>query len=62
MNLIELLNRARRMPLDERYACLMSARGQFKPRSIDHGHLQREISLVLHKRIRRDNKARKSAA
>lgn len=60
MNLIALLDRTRRLPLDQRYAELIKARSHFKPRSIDCGHLQREIDRVMFKRLRRDN--RKKAA
>ena len=56
MNLIALLNRTRRLSLDKRYAELVSAKPQFKPRSIDMGHLLREIELVQFKRLRKENR------
>lgn len=54
MNLIALFNRARRLPLDERYALLISAKRHYRPRSIDMQHLLHEISRVQFKRLRRD--------
>lgn len=54
MNLIALLDRARRLPLDGRYAMLMAAKSHFKPRSIDMKHLLTEIERVQFKRLRRD--------
>jgi hypothetical protein len=60
MNLIALLDRSRRLPLDARYAALLEAKKHFKPRSIDAEHLQREIKRVQFRRLRRD--LRKTAA
>jgi hypothetical protein len=60
MNLIALLDRARRLPLDQRYAALMDAKRHFKPRSINMQHLVDEIERVQFKRLRRD--VRKVAA
>jgi hypothetical protein len=59
MTLLEIITRSRRMPLDERYAFLLQAKGRFKPRSIDMKHLLREIEHVQFRRIRRD--ARRAA-
>ena len=54
MNLIAIINRARRLSLDARYAMLLEARKHFKPRSIDMKHLQRQIEHVQLRRLRRD--------
>lgn len=54
MNLILLLNRAKRLNLDGRYAMLIDAKRHFKPRSIDMAHLLREIEHVQMRRLRRD--------
>ena len=54
MNLIAILNRTRRLPLDERYAELVSAKTHFKPRSVDMAHLLYEIERVQFRRIRRE--------
>lgn len=60
MNLIAILDRSRRLPLDARYAALLEAKRHFKLRSIDYQHLQREIERVQFRRLRRD--VRKSVA
>ena len=60
MNLIALLDQSKRLPLDKRYAMLISAKPHFKPRSIDYGHLEREIERVQFRRLRKEN--RKKAA
>lgn len=57
MNLLALLDRARRLPLDQRYALLVSAKPHFKPRSIDHAHLLREIEKIQFRRLRKENRA-----
>jgi hypothetical protein len=54
MNLIALIHRAKRLPLDERYALLITAREHFKPRSVDMEHLVREIQHVQLRRLKRD--------
>ena len=54
MNLIALLNRTRRLNLDQRYAELISAKPHFKPRSIDMAHLLYEIERVNFRRLRRE--------
>jgi hypothetical protein len=54
MNLIALLNRTRRLPLDQRYAALISAKPHFKPRSVDMAHLIYELERVQFRRIRRE--------
>jgi len=56
MNLIALLDRTRRLPLDERYAELISAKSHFKPRSIDMTHLLQEIEKVQFRRLRKENR------
>jgi hypothetical protein len=60
MNLIAVLDRCRRLPLDDRYTELLKAKKHFKPHSIDAKHLQREIDQVQFRRLRRD--VRKTAA
>ena len=60
MNLIALLNRTRRLALDQRYAELISAKPHFKPRSVDMGHLIYEIEHVQFRRIRRELRQSKS--
>jgi hypothetical protein len=60
MNLILLLDRTRRLPLDARYAALIAAKPHFKPRSIDYQHLLNEIEKTQFRRLRRD--VRKRAA
>jgi hypothetical protein len=57
MNLILLLDRARRLPLDARYALLISAKPHFKPRSVDMQHLLNEIARVQFRRLRRERRA-----
>jgi len=54
MNLLALLWRVRRLPLDQRYAELIAAKKHFKPRSVDMGHLLREIERTQFKRLKRD--------
>jgi len=56
MNLIALMDRTRRLPLDERYAELISAKSHFKPRSVDMAHLLNEIERTQFKRLRRENR------
>ena len=56
MNLIALLDRTRRLPLDARYAELISAKEHFKPRSIDMEHLLKEIERVQFRRLRKENR------
>lgn len=56
MNLLCLLDRSRRLPLDARYAMLISAKSHFKPRSIDMMHLLREIEKVQFRRLRKENR------
>ncbi len=56
MNLLEIITRSRRMPLDARYAFLLQAKRQFKPHSIDMKHLLGEIGRVQFKRLRRDGR------
>jgi hypothetical protein len=60
MNLIAVLDRCRRLPLDARYTELLKAKKHFKLRSVDYQHLQREIERVQFRRLRRD--VRKTAA
>jgi len=57
MNLILLLDRARRLPLDARYALLVSAKQHFKPHSVDMKHLVREIKKVNFRRLRKELRA-----
>jgi hypothetical protein len=56
MSLLDIITRSRRMPLDERYAFLLQAKRQFKPRSIDMAHLLSELERVQFKRLRRDGR------
>jgi len=56
VNLIALLDRTRRLPLDARYAELISAKTHFKPRSIDMIHLLREIEKIQFRRLRKENR------
>ena len=54
MNLILLLDRTRRLNLDQRYAELISAKTHFKPRSVDMEHLLKEIERVQFRRLRKE--------
>jgi hypothetical protein len=54
MNLLAIISQSRRLPLDKRYAVLLSAKSHFKPRSIDMQHLLKEIEHVPFRRLKRD--------